>query len=84
MARKSRTYHVVHNVGTGLIYKIISIILPFILRTVMINMMGMQYAGLNTLFSSILQVLNMTELGFGSALIFSMYKPIAENDTKKL
>ncbi len=84
MKKKSRTNHVVHNVGSGLVYKIISIVLPFILRTVMINMMGMQYAGLNTLFSSILQVLNMTELGFGSALVFSMYKPIAENDEKKI
>lgn len=84
MTKDSRTYNVIRNVGSGILYKLISIFLPFILRTVMIHEMGIQYAGLNTLFSSILQVLNMTELGFGSALTFSMYKPIAENDNAKI
>ena len=40
----------------------------------------MQYLGLNSLFSSILQVLNLAELGIGSAMVYSMYKPIAEDD----
>ena len=43
--------------------------------------MGVQYLGLNSLFTSILQVLNLTELGVGSAMVYSMYKPIAEDDT---
>ena len=42
--------------------------------------MGVQYLGLNSLFTSILQVLNLAELGVGSAMIYSMYKPIAEDD----
>lgn len=79
-----RTYNVIRNVSSGLVYKIISIFLPFILRTVMIHYMGIQYAGLNTLFSSILQVLSMAELGFGSALTFSLYKPLVDNDEKKI
>ena len=44
----------------------------------------MKYLGLNSLFNSILSVLNLAELGVGSALIFSMYKPIAENDTERI
>lgn len=55
--------------------------MPFIMRTVMIYTLGMKYLGLNGLFSSILSVLNLAELGVGSAMVFSMYKPIAEHDT---
>ena len=50
------------------------------MRTAMIYFMGVQYLGLNSLFSSILQVLNLAELGVGSAMVYSMYKPIAEDD----
>ena len=50
------------------------------MRTAMIYLMGVQYLGLNSLFTSALQVLNLGELGVGSAMVFSMYKPIAEND----
>lgn len=46
----------------------------------MIYLMGVEYLGLNSLFTSILQVLNLAELGVGSAMVYSMYKPIAEND----
>ena len=46
--------------------------------------MGMQYVGLGSLFSSILQVLSFAELGIGSALVFSMYKPMAEGDDDKV
>lgn len=51
------------------------------MRTLMIYFMGVQYLGLNSLFTSILQVLNLAELGVGSAMVFSMYKPIAEDDS---
>ena len=50
------------------------------MRTAMIYLMGVRYLGLNSLFTSILQVLNLAELGVGSAMIYSMYKPIAEDD----
>ena len=50
------------------------------MRTAMIYLIGVQYLGLNSLFTSILQVLNLAELGVGSAMVYSMYKPIAEDD----
>ncbi|MBR4329805.1 MAG: polysaccharide biosynthesis protein, partial [Candidatus Riflebacteria bacterium] len=40
--------------------------------------------GLNSLFTSVLQVLNLTELGVSSALVYSMYKPIAEDNKEKI
>ena len=50
----------------------------------MIYFMGVQYLGLNSLFTSILQVLNLAELGVGSAMVYSMYKPIAEDDNTEI
>lgn len=78
--KNNRTYKVKKNISSGICFRVVSIILPFILRTVMIKCMGLEYAGINTLFHSVLQVLNMAELGIGSALTYSMYKPLANND----
>lgn len=61
--------------------RVYQIIVPFIMRTVMIHYMGVQYLGLSSLFTSILQVLNLAELGVGSAMVYSMYRPIALDDT---
>lgn len=70
--------------GTGVINRIITLGLPFIIRTIVIRTLGAEYLGLSSLFSSILQVLNMAELGFSSAVVFSLYKPIAEQDTNSI
>ena len=70
------------NIKFGLVNRIITLILPFVLRSVMIKTIGVDYLGLSSLFTSVLGVLNMTELGVGTALNYSMYKPLAENDNK--
>lgn len=72
------------NIIFGIILKVYQILIPFIMRTAMIYFMGVQYLGLNSLFTSILQVLNLAELGVGSAMVYSMYKPIAEDDKKTI
>lgn len=76
-----RTKNAARNVFFGWILKLYQIIVPFLMRTAMIYFMGVQYLGLNSLFTSVLQVLNLAELGVGSAMVYSMYKPIAEDDT---
>ena len=68
----------------GMVLKIYQMFMPFVMRTVIIYYLGAEFLGLNSLFNSILQVLNLAELGVGSAMVFSMYKPIAENDKEKL
>lgn len=73
----SRTRNATRNMMFGTLLKIYQMIVPFLMRTVMIYFMGVQYVGLNSLFTSILQVLNLAELGVGSAMVYSMYKPIA-------
>lgn len=79
-----RTKNATRNIIFGVIQKLYQLICPFILRTIFIYTLGIQYLGLNSLFTSILSVLNLAELGVGSAMVFSMYKPIAEDDTEKI
>lgn len=82
--RMERAKNAGRNAFFGIILKIYQILIPFLMRTAMIYLMGVEYLGLNSLFSSILQVLNLAELGVGSAMVFSMYKPIAEEDATKI
>ena len=79
-----RTKNAKKSIAAGLIFKVAQMILPFFMRTVMLYYMGEEYLGLNGLFTSVLQVLNLAELGVGSAMVFSMYKPIAEDDTPRI
>ena len=76
----ARTDNAIRNIVFGVLYKAQSIILPFFIRTVMIYIMGSQYVGLGSLFTSILSFLSLAELGIGHALVFSMYAPIAKDD----
>ena len=84
MAVIERGRNAVRGVTSGLVLKAVQILCPFITRTAIIYALGMEYVGLNGLFTSVLQVLNLAELGVGSAMVFSMYKPIAEDDDEKI
>lgn len=79
-----RTANTKRNIFIGEIDKFVGILLPFIVRTMIIHFMAAEYLGLMSLFYSIVQMLNLVELGFGTAIIYSMYKPIAEDDGKKI
>lgn len=82
--KESRLVNSLRNVVFGLLKYSVSIIFPFITRTVIIYSMGKEYVGINSLFSSILQVLSLSELGFSNAIVFYMYAPIAKGDTDKV
>lgn len=75
-----RVKNVGRNALWGIISQIVMLGFPFIIRTIIIRTLGNEYLGLSSLFTSILQVLNLTELGFSSAIVYSLYKPIIEND----
>lgn len=75
-----RKKNAARNIVWGFINKSVAIAFPFIARTIVINKLGAGYLGIDSLFTSVLKILNLAELGFGSALVFSMYKPIAEDD----
>lgn len=82
--RIERTKNTIRNIAFGSLSRVINIVLPFISRTAILYTMGTQYLGLSSLFSSILSFLSLTELGIGAAMIYSMYKPIAENDDETI
>lgn len=72
------------NTGFGIISKISNVLFPFIIRTIMLQKMGAEYVGIGSLFTSILQVLSVAELGIASAINFCLYKPVAEGDVDEI
>jgi O-antigen/teichoic acid export membrane protein len=60
--------------------QLLNLVLSFVSRTIFLQILGVGYLGINGLFSDVLSMLNMAELGFGTAMTFSMYKPLAEKD----
>ncbi len=81
---ESRTQNTIKNVKTGAIVQLVNRIMSFIVRTVFIRMLNTEYLGVNGLFTNILTILSFAELGIGTAIIFNMYKPVAENDKEKI
>lgn len=82
--RLERVKNASRNMVYGIASQIVKQVLPFIMRTVMLYLLGVEYLGLNSLFTSVLSVLNLTELGVGSAMVYSMYQPIVDDDTEKI
>lgn len=76
----NKTENAVKNIAYGYTNKILVMILAFVTRTIIIKTLCIDYIGLNTLFSSILVILSLAELGFGTAMAYSMYKPIADDN----
>lgn len=72
------------NIAFGQIGNFITQILGFILRTVFIAHLGDTLNGINALYTGILSVLSMAELGVGTALNYSLYKPVADKDYEKI
>lgn len=72
------------NVLSGLGSQILITALSFISRTVFINSLGIEYLGINGLLTNILAMLSLAEAGIGSSIIYSLYKPVADNDHQKV
>ena len=79
----SRTKNSIRNVTFSTISKIIYLIMNFVCRTIFIKILGNEYVGLNGLFTNILGVFSLVDLGIGSAIVFRLYKPIAQEDKEK-
>lgn len=81
---ESRLKNSVRNSFWGAFSNILITIINFIVRTIFIKTLGNEYLGINGLFTNILYVLNFAELGFGNAIIYNLYKPVAENDKERI
>ena len=80
----SRTKNSILNMATGLVGQITLTLLRFASRTVFIYVLGAEYLGIGGLFSNILTLLSLSELGVGSAIIFKLYKPMALKDERRV
>lgn len=84
MEQESRRKNSGRNIIFGYTSQIFSLVLNFIGRAVFIKILGEEYLGINGLFSDILTMLSMADLGFGTAMSYSFYKPVAEHDEEKI
>lgn len=84
MSKNSRTKNSIINMVTGFGGQLLSVVMQFVVRTVFVYTLGKSYLGINGLFTNILSMLSLTELGIGSAIVFRLYKPMAEKDEKRV
>ena len=80
----SRVKNSFYNILAGIAGTILSSILAFMVRTIFIRVLGETYLGFNGLYTNILTVLSLAELGVGSSIAYMMYKPLAEKNEEKL
>ena len=80
MNTRSRLDNSFLNTVVGIISQIINIVLRLVVRTVFIKCLSAEYLGVNGLFTDVLTMLSLADLGIGAAIVFNMYKPLAEGD----
>ena len=71
------------NFASGFLGRVLAILLNFVVRTIFIYCLNEAYLSVNGLYSNILTVLSLAELGFGSAMVYRMYAPVAVKDYQK-
>jgi len=79
-----RTKNSIKNIIITFVGQMLNVLVVFISRKIFIHFLGADYLGINGLFTNVLSVLSLAELGIGSAIIYSLYKPIAEHDNNKI
>lgn len=79
--RKKNTFK---NMIGSVLSNIVTILIGLISQAIFIKILGSEYLGLNGLFSNIITMLGIVELGVGNAIIYNLYKPIANNDKEKI
>ena len=79
----SRTHNAIRNTKYAILSKMLTLVLSFVSRTIFIYVLGNVYLGVNGLYTDILNALSFAELGFGSALDYLMYAPIANGDEER-
>ena len=81
---ESRIKNTKRNLVSGFLRQGANILLPFLTRTMVLYLLGAKYQGLSSLFHSILHVLNLADLGFTTAIVFVLYKPVALDDHESI
>lgn len=84
MTNPTRTKASVRNAFVGVITQALVLLLSFFARTVFVKQLGAEYLGLNSLFTSILALLSLIELGLGAAFTYALYRPIQDRDVVQI
>lgn len=79
----TRMEYSVLNTSVGIISSIAALFMGYVLRVVFTHTMSESYVGLNGLFTDIVNILSLSELGIGTAIMYALYRPIAEEDVEK-
>jgi len=80
----SRTKKSLRNISYALVGQALGLIISFISRTLFIKYLNAEYLGIEGLFTNILSIMSLAELGIGTAIIYALYIPLAEKDTLKV
>lgn len=81
MNQKTRTEYSVLNMLTGLGGYFLNTVIGYICRIIFVRCLAAEYLGINGLFSNILSMLSLVELGIGSAMGYALYQPLAKDDS---
>ncbi len=84
MQNRSRTEYSVLNILTGVGGYVLNTVLGFVCRMVFVQCLSADYLGVNGLFTNILTMLSLAELGVGGAIVYALYKPLADQDEEKI
>lgn len=84
MQNRSRTEYSILNIFTGVGGYFLNTVLGFVCRMVFVKCLAADYLGVNGLFTNILTMLSLAELGVGNAIVFALYRPLAQNDEEKI
>lgn len=82
--KQTRTYYAKLSITMGFISKIVTIFAEFILRSIFIQYLGEELLGVNGVFANVIQILSLTELGLNHVVCYSFYKPLANDDQRKI
>ena len=82
--RYSRSQNMKRNIGYGLIEKAVILLTPFIINTIMVKKLGVEYGGLTNSLKSAVNILLVVHFGFESAVISSMYVAFSADDTETI
>lgn len=80
----SRTEYSILNIIAGLGGYVLNTILGFVCRMFFVRYLAVDYLGVNGLFTNILSMLSLAELGIGGAIVYALYKPLANHDEEKI
>ncbi len=80
METRSRSFKAVSNMAAAMAYYVLNIVLSLINRKYLVYILGIEYQGADGLFSSVLYMLGLAEMGIGTIIVYHLYKPLAEKD----